>query len=197
MADLGRHVLRTACEAVVGWNAGRDEPLWVSVNVAGDQLASGHLVDDVAQALRDTGCAPGLLVLELTEDVILEDLPGASATLSALKGLGVSLALDDFGTGHSALASLRELPLDVLKLDRSFVAGLDGVRGEALVEVLVGLAGTLGLALVAEGIEHGAHARRLAALRCQRGQGFHYARPLPPEEAAALLGGVAALPHPD
>jgi diguanylate cyclase (GGDEF)-like protein/PAS domain S-box-containing protein len=171
ICELGAWVLERACADVAPL------PLRVSVNVSAVQLRSAGFTAHVAGVLARTGLAPERLTLELTESVVVEDVAAVSEVFTALRTLGVRIAVDDFGTGFSSLASLAELPVDALKLDRSFIAAI-GER-EALVAGVISLADRLGLPIVAEGIET---AEQLAALRrlgCGYGQGFHLGRPAP------------------
>ena len=171
ITELGAWVLERACADVAPL------PLRVSVNVSAVQLRSAGFTAQVADVLARTGLAPERLTLELTESVVVDDVTAVSEVFTALRTLGVRIAVDDFGTGFSSLASLAELPVDALKLDRSFIAAM-GER-EALVAGVISLADRLGLPIVAEGIET---AEQLAALRrlgCGYGQGFHLGRPAP------------------
>jgi EAL domain-containing protein (putative c-di-GMP-specific phosphodiesterase class I) len=142
----------------------------------------------VAAILAETGLAPASLELEITESLAMSDSGATGVTLRALHELGVRLALDDFGTGYSSLASLSQLPLDVIKIDRSFVAGLhDWPVNLAIVRAVVGLAQGLGISVTAEGIEREDQLEALRELGCDRGQGFLFARPLPAAEAGSAL----------
>ncbi len=197
IAPLGRWVLREACRAAAGWatphpGAPGAAPPSVAVNVSARQLAGADFVAEVAAALRDARLCPGRLVLEVTESVLLDDLDAALARLEAVRALGVRLALDDFGTGYSSLAYLQRLPVDLLKIDRTFTAGVtaDGKRG-TLARTILTLAGTLGLRTVAEGVETPEQHAELVALGCDLGQGYLYARPMDREALAALLAAEA------
>jgi EAL domain-containing protein (putative c-di-GMP-specific phosphodiesterase class I) len=194
IVPLGAWVLREACEQFARWMAayGRDVMTGVNVNVAARQLRDPHFVDEVAAVLSDTGLNPRHLVLEVTESSVLEGRQ-VRETCEALHELGVRLALDDFGTGASSLSLLRAFPVDVLKLDKSFVDGIcDGAdRGRLAVAAAVAqLTETLGLYAVAEGIETEEQLVRLRELGYRFGQGFHMARPLPAAEIAALVERV-------
>jgi EAL domain-containing protein (putative c-di-GMP-specific phosphodiesterase class I) len=166
---------------------GRDgRPFKVSVNLSARQLHHPDLVDEVVGAIEETGLDPSVLVLEITESMILRDHQAVAAKLRVLRALGVAVALDDFGTGYSSLSHLQHLPVDQIKVDRSFVSGHDDVVG-----AILQLGRTLRLQTVAEGVETRQQAERLRALGCQLAQGYHFGRPL---EAAALtpLLGLAA-----
>jgi diguanylate cyclase (GGDEF)-like protein/PAS domain S-box-containing protein len=159
--------------------------LQVSVNVSPRQLQQPDFVAQVRAALDDNGLEPSRLVVEITESAIME--AGAAAILRALKDIGVRLAMDDFGTGYSSLAHLRRFPLDVIKVDRSFVAGLGDGQGSSIAGAIISLAHALGLRTVAEGIEDDEQRRAVLALGCDVGQGFHFARPMPVDDLTRLL----------
>jgi diguanylate cyclase (GGDEF)-like protein len=176
---LGGWVLREACRQGREWVsscAGR--PFRISVNLSGRQLHDPDLVDQVVEALDESGLDPGALVIEITESTILRDHQAVAAKLQVLRGFGVGVALDDFGTGYSSLSHLQHLPVDQIKVDRSFVSGHDEV-----VAAVLQLGRTLRLETVAEGVETRGQAERLRALGCQLAQGYHFGRPL---DAAAF-----------
>ncbi|MEX1177944.1 MAG: EAL domain-containing protein [Nitriliruptor sp.] len=143
------------------------------------QLTDPRLIGDVAHALRTSGLPPEALILELTENALEGDVGDAAYALWQLRDLGVQLAIDDFGTGYSSLNRLRELPFDVLKIDRSFVAGLSDERHRSLLCAILGLANSLGLETVAEGIETEAQRDFLRTQSCHLGQGYLLGRPAP------------------
>jgi diguanylate cyclase (GGDEF)-like protein/PAS domain S-box-containing protein len=178
--ELGRWVMRTACGDWRRWcdRMAGGRPLHVAINVSGRHLQQGELVRDVGQALRDSGLDPGALVIELTESTFMHNTEANLARLHELKALGVRLAIDDFGTGYSSLSYLHRFPIDILKIDRSFVGRLatEG-DGPELARAVVRLGETLGLDTVGEGIESEAQAAALVALGCVAGQGFLFARP--------------------
>jgi EAL domain-containing protein (putative c-di-GMP-specific phosphodiesterase class I) len=166
----------------------------VTVNLSARQVADPELAAEVQAALDASGLAPDRLCLEITETTLMEDADSPLQTLDALRASGVRLALDDFGTGYSSLAYLRRFPLDVLKIDRSFIAGIEhDHEAAALVGAVMTMAGSLGLDVVAEGIETEAQRARLRELGCRLGQGYLFARALPGEELRRALAG-AALP---
>jgi diguanylate cyclase (GGDEF)-like protein len=188
---IGRWVLTEACRQAAEW-ARRGTPIGVAVNVSARQLDDDQLVEDVREALEKSGLAPELLTLELTETALMHDAQESVVLLHALKRLGVAIAIDDFGTGYSSLAYLRELPADVMKIDRSFVAGVArSSECAALVRMLVQLGRSLGLATLAEGIEDEEQLRALQLSGCDRGQGFLFSRPRAPEAIDALLAARA------
>jgi diguanylate cyclase (GGDEF)-like protein len=191
IVPLGAFVLREACEQLSRWQAAHGDAAIASinVNVAARQLREASFVDDVAQVLRDTGLSPRHLVLEVTESSVLDGRQ-VRDSLEALHEMGVRLALDDFGTGQSSLSLLRAFPVDVLKLDKSFVDGIcDGEdKGRLAVAAAVSqLAEYLQLKAVAEGIETQAQADRLHEMGYRFGQGYHMARPLPADEVSSIM----------
>jgi diguanylate cyclase (GGDEF)-like protein len=180
IVPLTHRVLRTALRQVRAWS---DDGLAipVAVNVSPRSLVDGDLPAVVRETLATWGVAPHLLRLEVTETTLVEDPDRALAVLQALHDLGVGLSLDDFGTGYSSLSYLKHLPVDELKIDRSFVAGLVTLPEDAvLVRATIELGHNLGMTVVAEGVEDEPTAQALRELRCDVAQGFHYARPLPP-----------------
>ncbi len=193
IAELGAQVLDQALSQLAAWTkAGAD--LIVAVNVSAQQLVSEHFVATVDEAIRGHGVDPRRVRLELTETSLLVDPTVAARTLAALRDLGTQIALDDFGAGYASIGYLRTLPLDVLKIDQSFVAGLPEAEDDlAIVRFVVGLAETLGLEVTAEGIERLEQAEALLALGCHHGQGFLYERPVPAEVIAGHLELPGAL----
>ena len=184
---LGAEVLRTACSEMAGWDGlPGHRGLTMAVNLSARQLAEPGVIDAVWNALNDTGIAPERLCLEITESVLMEDVVSSVEALLGLKALGVRLAVDDFGTGYSSLSYLRRFPVDVVKVDRSFVAGL-GVdpAADAIVAAVVNLAHALGLTVVGEGVETEEQLVALRALGCDRAQGHLWSGALPPEELRA------------
>jgi diguanylate cyclase (GGDEF)-like protein len=188
IVPLGRWVLRTACQQAIGWTRDNGAPLRLSVNLSTKQVADRAIVDDVAAALKDSGLDPARLVLEITESVLMQEGKVAVERLHALKRLGVRLALDDFGTGYSSLAYLERLPVDVLKIDKSFTDRLATEDADApLVDAIVDLGHTLKLRIVAEGVEHREQWDRLRELGCDQAQGYYFAKPQPAAEIGPLL----------
>ncbi len=184
---LGEWVLNTACREALTWSAG-DRALRVAVNVSSHQLRHGDLADVVRAALAASGLPPQRLELEITESAFVEDLGSAAETLGALRQMGVRIALDDFGTGFSTLSNLMRLPIDALKIDRSFVRGIETEdHARAVIAAVIGIAHRLGLTVVAEGVEDEAQARFLRAERCHALQGFHLGRPMAASAIQAIL----------
>jgi diguanylate cyclase (GGDEF)-like protein/PAS domain S-box-containing protein len=186
--SMGRWVLTEACREGAALQARfqRTEPLAISVNLSVRQLQSDSIISDVRCALEASGLPPSSLVLEITESVMLADTDFAVQRLGELKGLGVRLAMDDFGTGYSSLSYLSRFPVDILKMDRSFVGSGENV---ALQSAIIALGASLELDVVAEGIELPEQEQSLHDLGCEIGQGFLFARPMPSSELAVYLGG--------
>jgi len=202
IVPLGSWVLGQAAADVVQWvrRTPREAPLHVSVNVSARQFRDPGFVDGVRRVLAETGLAPSALMLELTESVLLHRDERIHADLMELKLIGVKLAIDDFGTGYSSLSYLRELPIDVLKIDKSFVDGIGASPQRlALVEGIIRIAGTLHMNVIAEGIETEVQRDLLVTMGCQYGQGYLLAMPVEAEEAEALVrigrGLVPELPR--
>jgi diguanylate cyclase (GGDEF)-like protein/PAS domain S-box-containing protein len=190
IVPLGAWVLRQATADLARWlQQARDQPqVYVSVNVAARQLRDPGFVRGVRRRLGESGVAPSSLVLELTESGLLRPDQRLRGDLGQLKGMGVRLAIDDFGTGYSSLSYLRELPIDLLKIDKSFVDGIAvSTQRLALVEVIVRIAKTLELTVIAEGIESEVQRDMLVSMGCRYGQGYLLAAPMPADEAEALL----------
>jgi diguanylate cyclase (GGDEF)-like protein len=187
---LGRLVLHEACRKTEQWKAAgiADDAFYVSVNLSARHVQDESVLRDVGTALAAAGLAAEALVLEITESALIEDLNPAAATLATLKQLGVRIAVDDFGTGYSSLAYLSTFPLDIIKLDKSFIDRVaTTVDGETMVRAVVDLAHSLGLTAIAEGVEHADQAAALRFLGCRLAQGFVFARPMPANDMAALL----------
>ena len=190
---LGRWVLTEACRQFGRWHEelGARAPRTITVNVSGRQLHDADLASDVLRALREGKLAPDSLVLEITESLMQND-DDTRARLHELKALGVRLAIDDFGTGYSSLAYLQRFPVDILKIDKTFVDGITrGGADATLARTIIALGDTLALRTVAEGVQHDEQCTLLRQLGCELGQGYLFAKPLPPDELARLLAGVA------
>ena len=182
---IGQWVLGVACRDVKQLNDRLGLALHVSVNVSARQLRLPDLVAQVRQALGASGLPPAALELELTESALIDDLEQSAEMLRGLKALGVRLSIDDFGTGYSSLSYLKRFPIDVLKLDRSFVA--ENPAGDGFVRALIDMAHVLDLSVVAEGIESGTAMEALRDAACDEGQGYLFARPMPLGELEAFV----------
>ncbi len=192
---IGRWVLEQACAQAAQWYRGRSDgsPVSVSVNLSPVQVVKPTFPELIADVLERTGLDPALLYLEITETVMLREDHALMEVLTALKKLGVGLILDDFGTGYSSLAYLTHLPLDGLKVDRSFVDGL-GTEGRdtAVTEAIIAMSKALGLQVVGEGVETGVQAAELERIGCEMAQGFWFSRPVSPEEITRMISRVSA-----
>jgi diguanylate cyclase (GGDEF)-like protein len=199
VVPLGAWVLDRACADLKRWQrewiTANGRPLRMAVNVSARQLQSPDFLRMVDDTLSRHRIDPSWLTLEITESVLVQDSEDVMARLGALHERGIVLALDDFGTGYSSLSYLHRFPIQTVKIDRSFVSGMDGGR-HMILNAIVSLAGSLGLDLVAEGIEHESQARQLRFLGCEYGQGYHLGRPVPVEAMEEVLsracGGWAA-----
>lgn len=185
IAVLGRRVMRDACGELARWAVNGFGDRFISVNVSGRQFA-GDIVSDVTAALRETGVDSRRLLLEITESAAVDDLDCVAARLHELRDLGVTAAIDDFGTGYCGLQYLGDLPVSTLKLDRSFVQSMTP-SAAAIVAATIAMAHSLGLALVAEGVETADQQKFLVRSGCDRLQGYHIGRPMPGEELLARL----------
>ncbi len=190
--DIDRHMLEQACAALVDWRSrfatDTMDSLHLAVNLSCKHFAQGDFMDCLLSTTKAAGVRPEQIRLEITESLLLRDPESAGQVLNRLRGMGFKVALDDFGTGYSSLAYLHRLPAQVLKIDRSFVAGfLNDTAQSALVASIIRIAHGFQMEVVAEGIETEAQAQALAAMGCQLGQGFYYSHPVPREEVDELL----------
>ena len=190
IADVGDFVLREACTQMQRWGSTLDlhADFQLHVNVSPRQLRSDHLIDQVRQVLAETRLDPGRLVIEMTESFVGEHGDVARERMRELKTLGVGLAIDDFGTGYSSLAILQDMPFDILKVDRAFIDGVaDDPRRRAFTEAIFGLGATLGLRMIAEGVEREQQREALLSLGCTLAQGYLFARPVAAAEISVML----------
>jgi EAL domain-containing protein (putative c-di-GMP-specific phosphodiesterase class I) len=190
---IGKWVPDEACRTAAGWrDAYSASRLTMAVNLSVRQIATPELVDHVANALDRWGLEPSSLVLEMTESVLVQDAAVATQRLEELRALGVRLAIDDFGTGYSSLSYLRQFPIDILKIDRSFTNTItDDSLAPAIVRGLLDLAKTLRIETVAEGIELDIQRDSLRDQHCDFGQGFLFAKPLSLADASEVVAGIA------
>jgi diguanylate cyclase (GGDEF)-like protein len=187
---LGRWVMNEACRQAMVWRR-LGQHVQISVNASARQLDADTLLDDVCLALEESGLPPELLIVEITETCLMRDAKGALNQLNALKSLGVRIAIDDFGTGYSSLSYLQQFPVDSLKIDRSFIAGMGKSReGDTLIHTLIQLGKALNLETLAEGIEEAGQLAQLRGEKCDVGQGYYFARPVPAEEVEAYFAPV-------
>ncbi|MDR3428575.1 EAL domain-containing protein [Silvimonas sp.] len=182
IVPLGKMVLETACRQAASWMA-QGHPLKMSVNISAAQFSAGNLPQLIAETLNETGLPPAMLELEITEGTLMREADAAREILVALKELGVNISLDDFGTGYSSLAYLKRFPLDTLKIDQSFVRDmLNDTNDLAIIQTIVALGNTLGMELVAEGVELLEQAEKLGEIGCHIMQGYLYDKPKPARE---------------
>jgi EAL domain-containing protein (putative c-di-GMP-specific phosphodiesterase class I) len=201
IVPIGTFVLRQACAQVAAWNALRQHqgrpPLYASVNVSARQLLDPAFPELLEHARRDSGLPAELLTLEITESVLIDSVNGAADRLEQIAATGVRLALDDFGTGYSSLSYLRRFPVETIKIDRSFTAGLGhSDADEAIISAVVSLADRLGRRVLVEGIETPDQARHVARLGAHLGQGYLYGRPTTPEQLHHMLLAATPAPRP-
>lgn len=192
---MGDWVTRTACKQIQAWNDrfGQHRRLFMNVNISKRQLTHPECVRSLRSAIDDIGIDPSVLKIEITESTIVDNRSDIISTLEEIRALGFRLAMDDFGTGHSSLSGLHRFPIDILKIDRSFIASMEeSTELAAVVHSIVTLAQNLGMDIVAEGIETEAQIAILQAQEVQFGQGYHFSKPLPPEEAEAYILGQSA-----
>jgi diguanylate cyclase (GGDEF)-like protein/PAS domain S-box-containing protein len=190
IVDLGKWVLTEACRQMEEWRGRHPsaEGIAISVNLSGRQFQDPNLIDEIAGVLKSTSLDPRGLKLEMTESVVMEHSRGNAETLQSMRDLGVALLIDDFGTGYSSLASLRNFPLDALKIDRSFVSQMEFEEEKAeIVRIILTLASKLGLDVVAEGVETARELEMLRGLECQLGQGYYFAAPFNSDSAEAWI----------
>ena len=190
IVPIGTWVMEEACGKMVGWQRRYEtmSDFSMSINISSQQVMQPDLVDVIVRVLDETGLNPSCLRLELTESVIMDNAESVVGKLSQLRSLGVQVHIDDFGTGYSSLSYLQRLPVDTLKIDRTFVSQL-GIQKESakIVGAIVTLARNLGMSVAAEGVETAEQAAGLKALDCEYGQGFFYYRPLESSAIEALL----------
>ncbi len=186
---IGKYVLRTTTREIARRREQLGIDLNLKVNLSARQLDDPHLVAGVQDAMKTTGLPPHALTLEVTESALMRDQAAAAEVLTSLRDLGVSLAIDDFGTGYSSLAQLQRLPLDTLKIDRTFVTGIAESRdAAAIVKSIIAMAHAVDLIVVAEGVEDEEQLRVLRELHCDQAQGFHLGRPAPPDQLFGAAG---------
>jgi diguanylate cyclase (GGDEF)-like protein len=197
IVPIGRRILAVACEQAAGWVAppGGGRPPGVSVNLSARQLLDPDLVQDVELVLNDSGLDPARLILEITESAFVSEAATVLDRLNQIRDLGVRLAIDDFGTGYSALSYLRHLPVEILKIDRSFIEGVvAGWQGVAFLQTIVRLTETLSMTAVGEGVETPEQLAALQALGCPLGQGFLFAQPMSGAEFSLTLAAHRGAP---
>jgi EAL domain-containing protein (putative c-di-GMP-specific phosphodiesterase class I) len=193
IVPIGRWVLETACRQNVAWRRRGLPPIVMCVNLSPRQFRDARLLQEITDVLGKTGIAAELLELEITESMLMSNLEQAIAKAEAIKGLGVRLAIDDFGTGYSSLSHLKRFPIDTLKIDRSFVRELPTNNDDkAIIDAIIAMGKTLGVTVVAEGVETAPQQAFLAGHGCDEMQGFFFSKPCHPDAVAELLAGRSA-----
>ncbi len=193
IVPLGRWVIREALGQLAEWTAEGLPPVRLALNISGRQVLDPHLARSLQEAIAETGIAPRRIELEITESVIMGDVPGARRVIGELKALGVRVSLDDFGTGYSALSYLKHFSVDALKIDRTFICDLPSDRGDAaIVSAVVALGHAMGLSVVAEGVETAEQAAIVRRLGCDELQGYHFAKPMPFDALRRVVHGWGA-----
>jgi EAL domain-containing protein (putative c-di-GMP-specific phosphodiesterase class I) len=188
IVSIGEWLMDAACREITSWEKSGITPVPVAINLSARQFAAKDLAPTIQRVLAQHAISPDLLHLEITESCLMGNTAEAVQLLSFLKSLGLHLAIDDFGTGYSSLAYLKRFPLDALKIDRSFVSDITTDLDDAtIIRAVIGMAHSLGLKVVAEGVETEAQLAFLTANGCDEMQGYYYSRPLPAEECSAFL----------
>jgi FOG: EAL domain len=188
IVPIGRWVMKTACAQNVAWQRRGLPPVCVAVNLSLRQLTDDNLLEDIKDALNDSGMAPNLLELEITESMIMHNPARLIAVLSSIKKIGVRLALDDFGTGYSSIARIKHFPIDTLKVDRSIIRNLQqDSEDRAITKAIIAMGKTLSLTVVAEGVETQAQEDYLRDHICDEMQGFYFSKPIAPDQFGDLL----------
>jgi diguanylate cyclase (GGDEF)-like protein len=188
IVPMGRWALQAACEQNMAWQRRGLRPVSVAVNLSPRQFTDDNLLHDVDEALLLSGMSPALLQLEVTESMMMRNVPRAIKTLDQIRGRGIRLAIDDFGTGYSSMSLMKQFPIDTLKIDRSFVRDLpDDSEDKAIAQAIISMGKALEMTIVAEGVETPAQEAFLRAHGCDEIQGFLFSRPLPPDQLAELL----------
>ncbi len=194
IVELGESILRKACRQAQAWAAAGLLPVKMAVNISPRQFQGG-LVQQISSVLKETGLAPSLLEIEITETLIIQDVETSVRIMRAIKQMGVSLALDDFGIGYSCLGMLKTFPLSCMKIDRSFLTHLpEKTKDSAIVSIMIQLAGSLGIDVIAEGVEAGEQAAFLRDAGCPYGQGYYFSRPVPAEVIEDMLAKKTIFP---
>jgi EAL domain-containing protein (putative c-di-GMP-specific phosphodiesterase class I) len=191
--SIGRWVLKTACACNVQWRRQGLPPIVMAVNLSPLQFRDAELLGTVKQVLAETGLPPQLLELEITETMVMSNIESALSTISAIKALGVRLAIDDFGTGYSSLSQLKRLPIDTLKVDRSFIRDVSqSTQDQAITEAIIRMGKTLGVTVIGEGVETAEQYAFLSGHACDEIQGFYFSEPCHPDSFAKLLARSSA-----
>jgi len=196
IVPIGRWAMRTACAQCATWLHQGLPPVCMAINISPRQFQDPNLLADIAQMIEETGIPPALLEFEITESMIMHDIDRAVENLCAMKDLGVRVAIDDFGTGYSSLSQLKRFPVDTLKVDRSFIRDIPGnTEDRAITEAIISMGKSLGVVVVAEGVETAEQQTFLSSRACDEMQGFYFSRPSPPDVFADLLRSHVPAPR--
>jgi EAL domain-containing protein (putative c-di-GMP-specific phosphodiesterase class I) len=188
IVPIGKWVLKTACAQNVVWQKQGLPAVCIAVNLSLRQLIDDNLIDDIGTALNDSGMAPNLLELEITESMVMFNTARMISILAKIKSMGVRLAIDDFGTGYASLANIKRFPVDTLKIDRSFIHNIpQNAEDNAIAEATIAMGKALNLSVVAEGVETVEQMNFLKEHSCDEMQGFYFSKPIMPEQFADLL----------
>jgi diguanylate cyclase (GGDEF)-like protein len=191
IVPVGRWVLKEACAQNMAWQRHGLRPISMAVNLSPRQFADGHLLRDIDEALAASGMSPVLLQLEVTESMVMRNVPRAVRVLDAIRSRGIRLAIDDFGTGYSSMSLMKQLPIDTIKIDRSFVRDLpDDSEDRAIAQAIISMGKALGMTVIAEGVETAEQQAFLRSHACDEMQGYLFSKPLPSGQLADLLGAV-------
>jgi diguanylate cyclase (GGDEF)-like protein len=197
IVPMGRWALKAACAQNMAWQRRGLRPVSVAVNLSPRQFTDDNLLHDIDEALSESGMSPALLQLEVTESMMMRNVPRAIRTLDQIRNRGIRLAIDDFGTGYSSMSLMKQFPIDTLKIDRSFVRDLpDDSEDKAIAQAIISMGKALEMTIVAEGVETPAQEAFLRAHGCDEIQGFLFSRPLPPDQLAGLLQPMPVLASP-
>ena len=185
---IGEWVLYTACRQAQSWRENGQKDLHIAVNLSVSQILNANITELIAKVLRDTGLPPEYLELEITESIFLKDAEYAIIKLKELKAMGIKLAIDDFGTGYSSLTYIKRFPIDILKIDKSFIRDISGESvAEAIIPAIITMGHGLNLEVIAEGVEQEIQLKYLRALGCDSFQGYYFSQPLPEKAVNNLL----------
>jgi diguanylate cyclase (GGDEF)-like protein/PAS domain S-box-containing protein len=196
IVSIGRWAMKTACAQGAAWLRQGLPPVRMAINISPRQFQDSSLLDDMVQMLDETGMPPGLVEFEITESMVMRDIDAAVEKLCAIKNLGARVAIDDFGTGYSSLSQLKRFPIDTLKVDRSFIRDVPTNTGDrAITEAIISMGRSLGVVVVAEGVETAEQQTYLSNLACDEMQGFYFSRPSDPDTFADLLRSHVPAPR--
>jgi EAL domain-containing protein (putative c-di-GMP-specific phosphodiesterase class I) len=197
IVPIGRWVLKEACAQNMAWQRRGLRPVSMAVNLSPRQFVDEHLLQDIDDALASCGMPATLLQLEVTESMVMQNVPRAIKLLDAIQSRGIRLAIDDFGTGYSSMSLMKQFPIDTIKIDRSFVRDLpDDSEDQAIAQAIIGMGKALGMTVIAEGVETAEQEAFLRDHACDEMQGFLFSKPVPPEQLADLLRPASLLISP-